>query len=395
MYTFINIIINFMKGLKMDSPKQKILLNKRQRNSSIELLRIITMIMIVFHHFAYHGNFKWDINELTIPHFWYDYIIMGGKIGVNVFILISGYFLINNNTSIFNFKKIAKMWGEIFFYSISINILFTILGVNTFGIKSLIKACFPITLNSWWFASAYFVLYLMHPFINILLNAFDQKTYQSFLFMLIICWSIIPTITSHGYQGNNLLWFMTLYSISGYTRKFGLNNKFKAKHYLLLWAILSILTYSTSLISAVLGTKIEFFSNHSTYFYNQNNILILLISFTFFMIFASLKIKHSKIINTISSATFGVYLIHDNEIIRHFLWSNVFKNSQLQHSDMLLPYSIIVVILVYTVCTIIDLIRQRIFETRYINLIDKYSEKLLEPFQQLCNWCKSVIFGNK
>lgn len=126
MYTFINIIINFMKGLKMDSPKQKILLNKRQRNSSIELLRIITMIMIVFHHFAYHGNFKWDINELTIPHFWYDYIIMGGKIGVNVFILISGYFLINNNTSIFNFKKIAKMWGEIFFYSISINILFTI-----------------------------------------------------------------------------------------------------------------------------------------------------------------------------------------------------------------------------------------------------------------------------
>ena len=36
------------------------------RNSSIELLRIISMVMIMFHHFAYHGNFEWNYNEITI-----------------------------------------------------------------------------------------------------------------------------------------------------------------------------------------------------------------------------------------------------------------------------------------------------------------------------------------
>lgn len=49
------------------------------RNTSIELLRIISMIMIMFHHFAYHGNFEWNFNEVTLPHLWYDFILMGGK----------------------------------------------------------------------------------------------------------------------------------------------------------------------------------------------------------------------------------------------------------------------------------------------------------------------------
>ena len=63
---------------------------KSLRNSSVELLRIISMVMIVFHHFAVHGGFKWDANAVTIPHFWYNFIIMGGKIGVDIFVLISG-----------------------------------------------------------------------------------------------------------------------------------------------------------------------------------------------------------------------------------------------------------------------------------------------------------------
>ena len=66
------------------------------RNTSIELLRIISMIMIMFHHFAYHGNFEWNFNEVTLPHLWYDFILMGGKVGVDIFVLISGYFLIEN-----------------------------------------------------------------------------------------------------------------------------------------------------------------------------------------------------------------------------------------------------------------------------------------------------------
>ena len=63
---------------------KKIVHFKNQRDSSIELLRIISMIMILFHHFALHGDFIWNASDLTIPHFWYNFILMGGKVGVNI-----------------------------------------------------------------------------------------------------------------------------------------------------------------------------------------------------------------------------------------------------------------------------------------------------------------------
>lgn len=77
--------------------------------------------------------------------------------------------------------------------------------------------CFPITFSEWWFASTYFVLLLIHPFLNKFLNNL-KKSYQELLILLIVCWSIIPTFTNSEYQGNSFLWFMTLYAIAGYEK---------------------------------------------------------------------------------------------------------------------------------------------------------------------------------
>lgn len=123
------------------------------RNSSIELLRIISMVMIMFHHFAYHGNFEWNYNEITIPHLWYNFILMGGKVGVNIFVLISGFFLIENTERLFQPKKLLKFWGQVVFYSITTYFLSIVLQINNFDIKQIIKICFPITYPGWWFAS--------------------------------------------------------------------------------------------------------------------------------------------------------------------------------------------------------------------------------------------------
>ncbi len=83
--------------------------NSTPRNSSIELLRIITMFMIVSCHFATHGGFSFNPQTLSIPRFWWNVLEMGGNFGVDVFVLISGYFLINSKGV--NFKRILKFWG--------------------------------------------------------------------------------------------------------------------------------------------------------------------------------------------------------------------------------------------------------------------------------------------
>lgn len=365
------------------------------RNSSIELLRIIVMIMIVGCHFATHGGFEFDNQSITVPRLWWHVIELGGNFGVDVFVLISGYFMITNQTLTFNWKKILQLWGEVIFYSLSLFFFAFLIGKENFHPITIIRAIFPITFSEWWFASTYFVMLLLHPYINKLLHCFDKKQYQVFLIFLVIIWSIIPTFTTSNFQSNALIEFMMFYSIAGYIRLYGLNKQLKSHHYFTLWLIFTILTYLSCLFFMVLGTKNPVFSSYTIYFYSRNSILTLTRAVCFFMTFATKTMAYNAFINKVASATFGVYLIHDSNLLRPYLWTELFKNATFQNSNWIIIYSIGVVILIYVACTIIDLIRQWLFEKPYMKLVNKYTDKILYVFSHICCKVRSIIFGNE
>ena len=353
------------------------------RNSSIELLRIISMVMIMFHHFAYHGNFEWNYNEITIPHLWYNFILMGGKVGVNIFVLISGFFLIENTERLFQPKKLLKFWGQVVFYSITTYFLSIVLQINNFDIKQIIKICFPITYPGWWFASTYFMLYLIHPFLNKLLHDLNKNVYQYLILLLVLCWSIIPTLTTQLFESNSLLWFLTLYVIAGYAKIYGFNERLKSKHYFFLFLIVLVCSYLISVSFLVLGTKRNELAVHAIDFFGMERFPILLMALFLFMTFAKLKIKYNKWINVIASATFGVYLIHDSSYIRYYIWWNIFKINQYQESLFLIPYSILVVFIIYVLCTGIEMVRKVLLERPYIIFVNKYVNLLINPLNKI------------
>ena len=363
------------------------------RNTSIELLRIISMIMIMFHHFAYHGNFEWNFNEFTLPHLWYDFILMGGKVGVDIFVLISGYFLIENTEKLFQPKKLLKFWGQVVFYSIMTYLLSVMLRLNAFEIKQLIKVCLPITYPGWWFASTYFMLYLIHPFLNKLLYGLSKTEYQYLILMMVLCWSIIPTATTQLFESNSLLWFVTLYGIAGYVNLYGGNQKLQSKHYFSLYFMVLIITYTVSTTFLFLGTKKEEWSTHAIDFFEIERLPILLMAITLFMGFVTLKMNYHKWINMIASATFGVYLIHDSSYIRYYLWTNIFKINQYQDSTFLILYSILVVFILYVSCTMIDLIRKKLVEKPYMLFVNHYTYYFLKSFKIICEMFRKWIFG--
>lgn len=353
------------------------------RNSSIELLRIISMVMIMFHHFAYHGNFEWNYNEITIPHLWYNFILMGGKVGVNIFVLISGFFLIENTERLFQPKKLLKFWGQVVFYSITTYFLSIVLQINNFDIKQIIKICFPITYPGWWFASTYFMLYLIHPFLNKLLHDLNKNVYQYLILLLVLCWSIIPTLTTQLFESNSLLWFITLYVIARYAKIYGFNERLKSKHYFFLFLIVLVCSYLISVSFLVLGTKRNELAVHAIDFFGMERFPILLMALFLFMTFAKLKIKYNKWINVIASATFGVYLIHDSSYIRYYIWWNIFKINQYQESLFLIPYSILVVFIIYVLCTGIEMVRKVLLERPYIIFVNKYVNLLINPLNKI------------
>lgn len=267
--------------------------------------------------------------------------------------------------------------------------------MQKFELVSCIKAFFPITFNSWWFASTYFVLYLIHPFINILLQNLKKETYQILIITQLILWCIVPTFTSSNYQSNSLVWFVTLYSVAGYVRLFGLNPQFTSYSYMVFFLVFSALRYLSCVIIMAVGTRIPSAASSSLYFYGQQSVLTFLSALSLFMVFETWNLGYVKWINVISSTTFGVYLIHDNNIIRSLLWRDVFKNAQYQDSVFLIFYSIIVVAIVYIVCTLIDFLRQLIIEKPFMILVNCYTERMVQPFYAVLNIVKSVVFGEK
>ena len=336
--------------------------NTAPRNSSIELLRILSMVMIVFHHFAVHGGFVWTSESNLIARLWYNFILMGGKVGVNVFVLISGYYLTRSKDEFFRLSRVFKFWAQVFFYSIVLLGVSWLTGFASFSLTDTVKSLLPITYTKWWFASTYFVLYLFHPFLNKLLCNLSKSSYQKLLILLVVCWSLIPTFTKSAFESNSLVWFATLYAIAGYIRLYGLSPKFTTRFYFVLFLISSLLTYLSSVAFLVLERFSSIFQNTSTYFYGQEKITILAVSLSLFMLFEGLKMPYIKWVNLIGSATFGVYLIHDNPLMRQILWFDLFKNASYQNSLWLIPYSIVVSLAVFLFGVLIDLARQYLLE---------------------------------
>lgn len=328
-----------------------------QRKSNFELLRIFCMLMILASHFALYIPFQFSTTTITLNRLWMQFLQIGGHIGVNVFVLISGYFLVHVPDT--KGEKIWKLWSQLLFYSLSIYVIFLIANLKEFSWLSLLVSILPVTFNKWWFASTYFVMYLFTPYINILLHKLNKQMYQKMLILMFVCWSVIPTFTTSSLKSNELIWFICMYSAGGYIRLWMEDAKISNKKCFGGAVFLTMLTFGTVIVFDMLGMQYNFFAQHATYFYWMQRLPMLLIAILLFVGFKNTEISYNKTINVVASATFGVYLIHENRWMRSFLWEEVFYRGDLQESFYLIPYSILVIGVVYVVCTVIELVRMR------------------------------------
>lgn len=102
-----------------------------------------------------------------------------------------------------------------------------------------------------------------------------------------------------------------------------------------------------------------------------DNPLILCMSLSIFMLFSTLNLGVVTWMNKLASATFGVYLIHDYRMSRVFLWKDVFSNGMFLNSWLFVPYSLGVALLIYSVCTGVERLRQRTRAAGFFRLLPK------------------------
>lgn len=327
----------------------------KQRASNFELLRILSMLLIIGHHFAVHGGFYFHTPEVTGNMLFLQLLNMGGKIGVNLFVLISGYFLVTAPR--LRWGKVLRIWLQIFFYSTLIYGIACLTGLTRFTPAEAVRACLPVSSRQWWFASTYFALYLLSGLLSRVLRRLPKPVFLGLLLAGAVLWCIFPVLTRLSWRVRDLAWFLFLFSAAGYLRLHG--REVSARGSLALGAAAFFLTYLWAVVRLYFTAQTA--PRYETTYLNMYELPALLTSLMLFRGFAAVKLAPSQPINAIASLSFGVYLIHDSDYLRYSLWQGLAKAASFGSSPWLIPWAITMIVLVYLVCGGLEALRKRLF----------------------------------
>ncbi len=349
------------------------MMERGKRHSGIEIARIIAMLMILLSHYVLHGGFDLTstpvsfvgvagVNRLLMVSLKY------GGFGVSVFVIISGYCGIH---STFKVRKVIQLLAQVLFYSVSIYTICLLTGLIKFSSLDAIKNVFPILFQQYWFATAYIILYLVSPYLNKLLKGLSRKELQSFLTIMLVLWCLLPTFTMQSMYGREIPKFVMLYTLGAYLRLFP-DNVLAKPAVAKLGLILSVvLLFLSSLILQLLGNVSPFFANHYAVFYDSDSLLVVVGAACLVYLCGQMKIGSNPFINKISSATFSVFLIHAHVGLRYWVWKGFLKSSSHAESPWLIVHMVASVAIIYTMCTIVDLLRQKWIEKPFMGLVDR------------------------
>lgn len=362
---------------------------KKERNSNLELFRIISMFLIVAHHYVVNSGLTGvgsPINTTPTSPNSIFLLLFGawGKIGINCFMMITGYFMC---TSQITLKKYIKLLFEVYFYRLIILGVFIITGYTPISISVLAKAFIPILDLGKGFTAAFLVFYLFIPFLNILVRNMTEKQHIALLLLCSFAYIFLGTVPGFSVTFNYATWFSVLYLISSYIRLYPKRIFSDTKFWGFATLIIVFLSVSSVVTSAWLGTKIG-----KTFYYffvtDSNALLAVLTGLSTFMFFKNLKIPYSKFINTVGATTFGVLLIHANsDAMRKWLWRDTLRNVDMYNSIFCILHAILSVIAVFVVCSLIDFLRIKFIEKPFFVFYDKIEPKFLSWYKNLENEC--------
>lgn len=329
--------------------------SKRARNSSIELLRIIAMLFIVMSHSSVHGNFPNDDSLVAVNNYFLDWLVLG-NLGADIFVMISGYFLCAKG---FRTQSVIRLLTQVWFFSYLCLVIYIFAG-NIVSLKELISSIFPTIFGQYWFFTAYIALLVFTPYINAFINSVSRKQLLSCLSIMLVLWSILPTFTTKSIYGSELPQFLMLYLIGAYLKKYPDNTLSFSNVRAWLAGCSAILLFSSSVVLRFLNDHIWSFTISETWFYSRASILVIGLASSMVSTAVNHRSWSNKIVNTISSCTFGVYLLHDNSLFRKLLWPVWLNNDAFYDSQALILRILLSVMIVYIGCTLVEVLRQKL-----------------------------------
>ena len=344
------------------------------RESNFELMRIIAMLFIVLYHFLISSGGDLINHTSGMTQIILELISILIIVHVNSFVLITGYFQCEKKAS---WKKVLSLVAMAWFYKIVIGAIFYIFADTKFSLTNIILLISPLEFENNWFLTVYISLVLLSPYINIMLDKLTQQEHRKLCLLLLIMFSIIPTITNqHTFSnyGFSIIHFVFIYILGAYLKKYPINQNIHFKNYssrkkimiffltFIFCGVFNFLLYefSKNIININNNDLIVYMSDSIIVnMYNYQNPILIIQSLSFFLIFENIKIKN-KFINLIASNIFAVYLITENPYIKEWMYSFLGYDAIFSSPNIIIK-TIIYSVTVFVICIVIELLRKLLF----------------------------------
>jgi len=344
---------------------------RKIRNPGIDLVRILSMYAIIFHHILYHAELfnKYPKYKklilLNTACFWH----------VSSFILLSGYVGYKSN----KISNLLYLWLDVLFYSLGITYYVGKYVSNINAEKITFEDYLPVHFEKYWYFTKYFGMYFFLPLINKGIASLTQSELRNIFICLILVYvvlkdSINPKIDIYTMNnGYSVLWFQIYYITGAYLGKY--KNEYKGTKKIAFCIIyLFVFYYSTFLCFNIsnysldnsrgyLKTKIIIILKR-LFVLRISSLPMILQSISIVLLFTQIKYNQyfAKITTFLGPFTFGIYLIHINPIFKNNIIKHLF-----QKESNYLSYSTVVKLVlirsfeIFGFCLIIDYLRNILF----------------------------------
>ena len=329
-----------------------------QRSSNFELLRIVSILLILYmHSFAMGGSQTMSDFNHYIGH------VIGsvGNIGVTCFILISGYF-----GSRFKIERFLQIILLTTVYSIFVTLVNNGLTMN----MEVLKAMLVIPLYNNWFIACYLLLMVLSPFINKFVEQLEKNDYKKLLLIGLLFLSIIPTCFNSANKtiitggGKCLIYMLFIYAVGRYIKLYADKIQLSRKKFICMFLICQLLILFFNIILEHL------FNKPLCYIFAMDCSPLILISAICIFYLTKSYTFSSHGLNRIASCILSVYLLDGLRL-------TVNKFVEVENNTGEPTYFLWVTCLVsitFFVAVVIEEIRRLFFGKAEQHILDKLSQ---------------------
>lgn len=348
---------------------------KKPRMANLELLRGIAMMMVIVLHYLSKGDL---LGDLTADHLSYMSIAawvleVFCLVAVNVYMLISGYFL---STSSFKLSRLLQLWLQVWMYSVVVGLIAAFTGIlpaEECDTHYFLTLLFPISMDHYWFMTAYVFLYLLLPILSMAVRKMTKGQMQvalaGLLTMFCLLKSVLPFRLEADGQGYDCIWYLCVFMTAAYIKKFGLPFLEKKKNSIILYVAGCMGIFAETLCLRQIYLKTGSMGLIMKIGTEYNHVFVFLASVGLFMTFLSIQVpvRASKWINGIAPYTLGVYLLHENMGVR-YAWQDLFGAHCIYAMYGLVWYTFVAVAVVFIVGIAVDWLRSRLVKELHVLL---------------------------